>query len=312
MSKTNVYTLVATALLGVLLYVVLQFARKVPTEPITTSVMAELAGLPVGGRSDLLAILAGRGIDAQRAIAESIDWRQARGFLDSDRVFGVAGDDAPGRIYETLEFATLESMSEGGDLAATQTLAARILLEDPFASLELYSIAANQGSVFAMLKIGALRETFANIALDTYRADPAYLGKLSELRGKNSRGSLKMEAFAYVAAAIRDGGIAIVDQDLLNWIQRMARELPPAELAPACELSANLFLKISAARRRRGLSQITTEPPPVFFGIPNLQEQLPCQSTGHSIIWLLDLSRCSVIQVDHADGETPDLYICQN
>ncbi len=304
--------MVATALLGVLLYVVLQFAREVPTEAITTSVMVEPAGLPVGGRSDLLAILEARGIDAQRAIAESIDWRQARGFLDSDRIFGVAGDGAPARLYETLEIATLESMSESGDLAATQALAARMLLEDPFASLALYATAANQGSVFAMLRIGALRETFSNIALDMFRADSAYRRKLGELRGKNSRASLKMEAFAYVAAAIRDGGIAIVDQDLLDWIQQMAQELPPAELAPACELSANLFLKISAARRRRGLSQITTEPPSVFFGIPNLQEQLPCKSTGHSIIWLLDLSRCSVIQVDHADGETPDLYICQN
>ena len=149
MSKTNVYTLVATALLGVLLYVVLQFARKVPTQPVTTNIMTEPIGLSVGGRSDLPAILEARGIDAQRAIAESIDWRQARGFLDSDRMFGVAGDEAPARLYEILEIATLESMSESGDLAATQALAARKLLEDPFASLALYTTAANQGSVFA-------------------------------------------------------------------------------------------------------------------------------------------------------------------
>jgi len=300
-SKTNVYTLIATALLGVLLYVVLQFSRKVPTAPITTDIMADPAGLSIDGPADLLTILAARGIDAPQAIAESVDWRRARGFPGHDRMFGVADQNAPARTYESLDNPTLMSLSRGGDLAATQILATQILLDDPFASLALYTTAANQGSVFAMLRIGALTETFSNAALDKFNADPAYLRKLNELRDDGSRGTLKMQAFAYVAAAIRDGGIAIV-----------ARELPPAELTSACELSENIFLKFSVARRRLGLVQIRTEVPPVFFGVPNLQAQLPCQSTGHSIIWLLDLSGCSAIPVVHSDGPVLDLYICQN
>jgi hypothetical protein len=311
-SKTNVYTLMATALLGVLLYVVLQFSRKVPTAPITTDIMADPAGLSIDGPADLLTILAARGIDAPQAIAESVDWRRARGFPGHDRMFGVADQNAPARTYESLDNPTLVSLSRGGDLVATQILATQILLDDPFASLALYTTAANQGSVFAMLRIGALTETFSNAALDKFNADPAYLRKLGELRGDGSRGTLKMQAFAYVAAAIRNGGVAIVDQDLLDWIQTMARDLAPAELTTACELSENIFLKFSVARRRLGLAQIRTEVPPVFFGVPNLQAQLPCQSTGHSIIWLLDLSRCSAMPVVHSDEQARDLYICQS
>jgi hypothetical protein len=311
-SKTNVYTLIATALLGVLLFVLLQFARKVPTTPITANIRVDPAGPTISGRSDLLAILESRGFDAQRMIAESADWRRARGFLQTDPLFGVPGQGMPARAYDNLEFATLESMSDRGDPAATQALASRTRLEDPFAALDLYTTAADQGSIFAMLRIGALRETFSNVALESFDADPSYVRKLAELRGENSQNSLQMEAFAYVAAAIRDGGVAIVDQDLLDWIQQMGQALPPSDLTQSCELSENLFLKLSAARRSRGLPQITTQPPPVFLGIPDLQEQLPCRSTGHSIIWLLDLSRCSATPVNDADGRTLDLYICQN
>ncbi len=302
----------ATVLLGVLLVVVLQFTRRVPTKPVTTNFVVERTGLHIDGYSDLVAFLESRGVDAHAAIADSIDWRQAHGFFHGDRFFSADEGGASTRTYESFEYSRLESMSQNGDLAATQALAAQMLLEDPFASLALYTRAANHGSIFAMLQIGGLRETFSNLALDRFSADPAYLQKLSELRGENSQNKLKVEAFAYVAAAIRDGGIVIVDQDLLDWAQRLSAELPPGKLASACALSENYFLKIGAARRSHGITPFTTEAPPIFFGIPNLQEQLPCRSTGHSIIWLLDLSRCSVTPVNQADQRTLDLYICQS
>jgi hypothetical protein len=311
-SKTNVYTLIATALLGMLLYVVVQFTRRVPTEPVSANIVIQPVGLRIGGHSDLVAFLESRGIDPQRAIADSIEWRKTHGFFSHDRVFIGADDDFPTSAYDSLERSELESMSAGGNLAATQALAARMRPEDPFEALALYSTAANQGSIFAMIQIGELREIFADVALDKFSADEDYLRKLSEIRGPNSENNLQIEAFAYIAAAIRDGGIAIVDLDLLNWIQQMNEELLPVEQVAACEASENLFLKTSAARRSRGLAQITTEPPPVFFGVPNLVEQLPCRSTGHSIIWLLDLSRCSVTPANLADERTLDLYICQN
>lgn len=312
MSKTNIYTLVATALLGVLLFVVVQFTRRVPTEPVVTNIVTEPAGLQIGGRADLAAFLESRQFDVARAIGDSIAWRRARGFFDSDRFFGTGEGDVSVPDYDSIDIATLESMSDTGDLAATQALAARILLEDPFTSLGLYATAANQGSTYAVIQIGGLRETFSDITLDKFISDPEYQQNLNELRGDGSINKLKIEAFAYIAAAIRDGGIAIVDRELLDWIQRLEYELRPEEQVSACAMSENIFLKFSSARRSRGLAQITTEPPPVFFGIPDLEAQLPCQSSGHSIIWLLDLSRCSASPVSHANGEVLDLYICQN
>lgn len=310
MSKTNLYTLIATALLGVLLYVVLQFARKVPTTPPTAETIHAPEHPRLANHPDLHEFLAARGLDGHKLLVESAHWRQARGFLGGDRLLGVTEDSAPSRAYQSIDTLVLNSMSDNGDLAATQTLAARTLPNDPFAALDLYMTAAEQGSIYAMLQIGSLRETLGDRALDRFKSDPDYLRKVGELRGDDSNQTLQMEAFAYIAAAVRDAGATIVDDDLLGWLRRMEREIPSAQRAAACELSERIFLKFGAARRGRGLAPLTTTPPPVFIAIRNLDEKIPCRTTSHPIYSLIDLSRCSVRPVETDRGDA-DLYICQ-
>jgi hypothetical protein len=310
-SKTNLYTLFATALLGVLLFVVLQFTRNIPTAPPTVDAVDESPGRRLAGFPDLHEFLTEQGLDGMRLVAESARWRQARGFLGSDRLLNVSEDNAPSRSYQALDTAALENRSEGGEMAATQTLAARTRVDDPFASMDLYATAAAQGSVYAMIQIGSLRETLGNMPLDRFDSGPAYRRKLGELRDDDSSRTLQTEAFGYVAAAVRDGGAAVVDEDLLGWLQRMEKEIPSAQRAAACELSERIFMGFSAARRSRGLAPLTTTPPPVFIAIPNLDQKLPCRATPYPIFSLIDLSRCSVYPVENERDDAMDLYICQ-
>jgi hypothetical protein len=312
MSKTNVFTLIATALLGVLLYVIVQFTRDLPALPSVEVIRPSDRNGEISAYTELIELLEEKGADAERVIADWSRWLQSRGFPGNYGLSGIAEQNTSTGEYADLNDAALESLSAKGDMAATQMLASMRISIDPFAAMDLYTTAAAQGSAYAMLQIGSLRQTFANIALDGYRADPGYLKKLSRLRGDDSNQTLRMEAFAYAMAAVRDGGPPIIDPDLLLWLQRMAEALPPALRESACELSEQLFLEFSGARRSRGLAPLTTIPPAVFISIPNLAEQLPCLETSHPVFPLLDLGDCEIYSVELFQGSVMDLYICEN
>lgn len=318
MSKTNVYTLVATALLGVLLYFILQLASDMRTRVILKQpeeqppdFIRETSGRRITTRAELTGFLTERGLDAAHAIEASANWRARRGFLGGDVLLGIEAADAPIRAYDALDDTALKSMSEQGDVTATQALADRTASVDPFAAIKLYVTAASQGSIFAVLRIGSLRETLGSAAAGGIPADAAFLGKLSTLRRDDPDRSPQMDAFAYATAAIRDGGIAIVDDDLLNRVRRAGHAMSPAQRAEACALSEHIFLEFGAARRSRGFPPVTTRPPTVFIGIPDIADKLPCTATAHPIIALLDLDECSIDPVENSRGESVDLYICQ-
>jgi hypothetical protein len=319
MSKTGVHTLIATGLLGVLLFVILQFARDMQTRIVEEPGSAPKPGfiresrLPrITTEDELLAFLGTRDIDPARAVRASLEWQKSHGFLGRHELFGVTEENSPDRAYESLADDALASMSEQGDLGATQALASGMSPVDPVAAMALYELAASQGSIYALLQIGSLRETFADMAFEKIRADAAFLEKLGQLTLEEPNLTLHMSAFAYAMAAVRQGGVAVVNLDLLAWIQRMAGQLTPDREAAACAYSGRLFVEYGRARRARGLAPITTDPPAVFIGVPDLADRLPCRTTTHPVIPLLDIGNCSIDTVENALGETVDLYICQN
>jgi len=312
MSKTNVFTLIATALLGVLLYVILQLARDLRNAPGIEATQPLAGTHGIFTYADLLEFLEREGIDAERSMADSRDWFQDRGFPGNHGLLGITGPNGSIDEYADLSDAALESSSAIGDMTATQTLAAHRMSIDPFAAMELYATAAGQGSTYAVLQIGSLRETFANMALDRYQADPGYLEKVGRLRGDDSSRTLQMEAFAYAMAAVRDGGPPVIDHDLLTWLQRMEETIPPPLRESACELSEQIFLEISGERRSGNLAPITRHPPAIFISIPNLAGQVPCRETDHPVLSLLDLSGCETYPIEVFQGSVMDLYSCEN
>jgi len=329
-SKTNVFTLIATILLGVLLYTIVRFAANLPETPAADSIretttpaaQAELkkpqletrnADLPmVGTYSELLVFLTSRGVDGQSVIADSARWFQERGFLGINTLLGVTEESARNFALQSLDDSTLTDMLESGDVGAGQVRASRLLFTDPFAALDLYRTAAELGSVNAIVQIASLLETLNDISLDDFVTDPAYLRKLLDLRNRDSTQDPKIAAFSHALAAARDGGAPVIDTEMLSWLQRLSGGLSEAGQQTACEQSAQLFFEISAKRRQNGLRPISTEPPSVFMSIPDLEMQLPCQTTGDPIMQLLNLDQCSRTQVADSRGNQMNLNICEN
>lgn len=326
-SKTNVFTLIATLLLGVLLYTIVRFSANLPEPPAADSIRETTAPAgtgpsqprtmigdlpPIRSYSELLVFLTARGVDGQSAIAEAAHWLQARGFGGINPLLGVTEEDAPGIALQSLDDATLQTMLEAGDFGASQTLASRVLFTDPFAALELYRAAADQGSVYAIMQIGSLLESLSDISLDGFVADPAYLRNLVNFRNRESAQNPRRSAFSHALAAARDGGMPVIDTEMLNWLHRLSGEFSESEQQSACEQSAELFFEISAKRRQKGLQPLSTDPPPVFLSIPDLARKLPCHATSHPIIQLLNLGGCSSTQVEDNQRERMDLYICKN
>lgn len=307
MTKTNVYTLIATALLGILLFVILQLARDLRTRVELEKPETQAAEFirtdgrrRIANSDDLTRFLAERNIDAAAAIAASKDWRARHGYLGADLLLGITDEDAPFRRYEAFTDADLLLMSQAGNAAATQALAGRVVSVDPFAALELYTVAVSQGSTYALLRIGSLREIIGSTA--------ATLGKLNELQREAPTPA--MDFFAYTIAAIRDGGVAIIDNDMLSRIGRAELAMSAQQHAEACALSQTIFFEFGAARRKRGVAPLTIEPPPIFISVMEAGPELPCTATAQPVIPLLDLSECSINPVENFRGERVDLYIC--
>lgn len=330
MSKTNVFTLIATILLGVLLYTISRFAANLPDAPPAESIretatsaspgsaaIAEpairAAGLPiVNSYSQLLSLLTSQGVDGRSAIADSARWFEDRGYLGINTLLGVTDENARNVSLQSLDDTTLQAMLEAGDAGAGQILASRTMFIDPFAALDLYRTAAGLGSVYAILQIGSLLETLNDISLDEFVTDPEYLRKLVALRDQNSAENPKIAAFSHALAAARDGGIPVIDTEMLSWLQHLSGNLSESEQQSACEQSAQLFFEFSARRRQNGLQPISTDPPLVFLSIPDLQKQLPCRTTSYPILQLLSLESCSRTVVEDNQGGRMNLNICEN
>lgn len=327
MSKTNVYTLIATALLGVLLFVINRFTERLPTTPIEVADIAELqsertavagyakSGIPENGLprlndvEDLIKLLDDIGVPGNEAIATSLDWRRQHGFLGPAPSLGLLPEEAPRSSYDALEDEQLDLLSIDGEIGATQTIAARSVTVDPFYAMDMYQRAAAQGSTFALLRIASLRDTFSNAKLDAYQSDPEYLRKLSELR-RSKPETLSAEAFGYAFAAVRDGGLPVIDRDLLRWLRQLMANVPLNMDEVACRQSETIFVEVSSERRRLGVPPVDASVPPIFFTVPYAADQLPCADTMHAWQSNHDLSRCEIIAIENARGERLDLYVC--
>ena len=306
MSRTNVYILIATALLGVLLIIIVRIVDELPSTQIAD------AGIGATTRLDyprLLMLLDASGVDGEAAVTVARRWLQERGFLGANEPLGIGAADAPVFYYESLDSQTLESMAQNDDMGALQTLAARSLVVDPFAATDLYTRAAAVGSEFAMLQLGSLFESFSSIAAANVTVDPEYARNLRRLRASRHDRDLREDALAFALAAIRGGDLPIVQPEILDWVNRMADELEPQQLSDACQRSARIFFEMSAVRRSRGQLRLSPRPPPVFITVPDLGANLPCGRTPSPVDPVLDTSGCRVQLVQDRSREL-ELYIC--
>jgi len=331
MDKTTRFTLIATALLGILLYAIWRFeddllesAETMEAEQVLSEIQSPVEsvvnapptqapepGLPrIGSDAELVALLDERGLNGRLLVDLTAGWYAERGFLGIRELFGITLDNAPDTYYDTFDEATLRAMSDGGDAGATQTLARLTMFRNPFESLELYQKAVGQGSVFALIKVADTLSLLADARLLGNGPDRELFRQLRELQQSVPRGDLHTEAYATMLAAISDGGPPIVDEDILNWVSWLEGKAPQGALELACMRSSEILLASSGARRDNGVTPLSITPPPVFISPPEREERMPCTATGYPLVSMMNLSDCSVERVVTATNTEADLYIC--
>jgi hypothetical protein len=324
LTKTNRFTLIATILLGVLLYTIIRFAEdlnvawdggKLKPPPVITPANNDVQPpeFPrIATTNDLRAILDRQvrtDIDTNAMIAGYSEWSDARGFTGRNQLF-IATDSDRSDPVTTSDADRLRALSDAGDADASQALADNRVFDDLFGAIELYRRAAEQGSTFALLRIGSVLESLDIAGARPAAADTEQLRLITDLTERGVGNSLQLTALGYVLTAIRDGGAPIIDYPLLEWLDRLNDTTTADERAAACEWSERTLLDIARVRARWQNPAITTKPPPVFFAIPDLANRLPCNKTSFPIENLLDLTRCTTTPVRNAEDEALDLYLC--
>ncbi len=322
MSRTNVQVLIATALLGVLLVVVLRLsgrlAERLPADSQLVVPVAGSAGstkapgagedspVSVTSYDEFVTTLDQMGRDGRQVLADSARWYQSRGFLGAAPLLGIGTDDAPLIYYESLDDATLSGLMDRGDMAAAQALASRQSLQEPLKAIHTYETAAGLGSTYALLQLASLYDTFSTIdapELDNWR-DQARTPDTGP-------GSLKLRALAYLLAALRDGGPPLASERLLEWAGRLDAVLPAEQRAQACISSEKLFVEFSSQRRRHGLPPVRSKPPPAFLTVPGLSQRLGCEQTSSPYQSTLDLTDCTARPALTGHDQAALLIVCR-
>lgn len=317
LSRTNVYVLIATGLLGVLLVVVYRLAGQADVPPVTVPLRdaapapappSATAGLPrVADATGLSDRLARRGLDAPRLLAAAASWYRQLGFTGALPLLGVTAEASRSAVYAAMDDAGLRALA-AREPGAAQALAARLAPTEPFAALALYRQAAGQDSVYAQLQAAQLQASFARVAEAGLATDAAFSRQLAALG--ESADAIRAGALATALAAVRDGGPPVVDGELLAWLQALAGGLDPARREAACRSSLQIFLDAGTRRREQGRPPVRVNPPAVFLAIPDLATALPCGEGSAPVDTLLDLTGCGTEAVADGAGALRTLYVC--
>lgn len=323
MSRANVLILIATALLGVLLWLVDGIVREAvsPSPPVAklpdtaaetaakTFADGQEAGTPhLVTRDDLAMTLAELGVDPDAALASYLRWRDRRGFHDPEPPFASARESvARDQRHAVLDDATLLSLAGNGDLGAMHSLAERSLPADPLDALEWYERAARRGSLFAMLRLGDLLDTLGDPALDRFVADAEQLAAIAELRAHDPGPA--EQSLAWSLAAASAGGLPILDAATIRRVAAQAAALDAAGVRRACMTSQDYVLDVAAARRSVGEGVFGTEAPDVFITPLHALDAWPCESEFTPIVATTD---CTDHPIVTDAGQTRLLWLCDS
>ena len=314
MSRFNLGVLGATALLGVLLWVVLavvaEFARGPQPPPPGEPPPLPPGFIRIADHAGLRTVLTERGIALDAPLQGWRDWLAQRGFYGELPLLGIDAERARERFYDHLEPEALDELAAQSDIGALQRLASERRISDPPAAAALYRQAVDLGSAAAMLQLSALYDTLARMSDEDWpgeRPDPAMLEALD---AEEPARDLREESLAWLLAALRDGGEALADPDRLAWARESAAALEPTRRNAVCSRSLTLFLKASVARRAAGLPPVRTAPPPLFVGAADLTRDDPCAGTTAPLEPVLDLADCAAEPVMDARGRELRLWVC--
>ena len=282
MSRFTASILAATALLGVLLWVVISMAvefARAPAEPLpmpTDDPVIQLdPELPrVASRDELVAWLDSNALDGELLVDDLQAWLYVNGFPDQH--LEIASDEIsiPSRI-DSLDDAALLILACNGDLHAMQMLGDRSLqIDDPLEALNWYDRAVVNGSLFAMLRVADLITTLSDPALAEFVSNAAWQEAIDQQRAETP--APRERALAWSLAAVIAGGYGVIDPAQADRINILTEQLDVVGVARACDTAQAYVLDAATARRAQGGAVFSSQQPALALTVANPEELIPC------------------------------------
>jgi len=314
-SRTNISVLLATALLGVLLWVVISIVRdlaRAPEEPLPFPIdpvaPAIDPSLPrITSRAELEQWLRRQGGAAAPLIDSYNQWLLARGYNELPELTAPATNPVAAELeaYAEQDDATLLLMAGRGDIRASQELASRTLGSDPLAALDWYDQAVVNGSVFSMVRMADLLATLASPELTAFSSDPERAAALKTLQTATPPPA--EQALAWALAAVTLGGYPVFDAALADRIARLSEQLGVGRIALACETAQSYVLDTAAARRAQGGAVFSTSAPPLAVSIAQPSQAIPCPVP---VLPLVSLQSCESFEFIGDNDRLMALWLC--
>lgn len=294
MSRFNVSVLLSTALLGVLLWVVLNIARdlaQMPEEPLPLPVDEPVISFdPSLPRlltyDDLKNWLVSRGESADLLLEAYGNWLAARGYPAGQRGLLTSAADTLSGMSNQGDPALI-TFAANGNIDALHELADRSLESDPLAALEWYDQAVVNGSLYAMERLADLLTTLGDPAIDEFVSDPHWQESLMQIR--TATPAPRERALAWAIATVTAGGFAVMTPEHAGRIVALGEQLDSSGIARACETAQDYVLEAAAARRARGGAVFSMQVPPLAVSIAHPADSIPCNV---GVPLLVSLEQC--------------------
>jgi hypothetical protein len=293
--------LLATALLGVLLWIVISIVVDLANAPDELLPMpAEEAetffdpALPrIKTPATLVVYLNEQGYPGDTLLAGYGDWLEERGYPPAHN-WAIEQDIAAAASFDTLDDAELLLIAGSGDIPAMHELAERSLAHnDPLEALAWYDRAIVSGSLYAMLRTADLITTLTDPALAEFISNPGWQAALEKLRTETP--APPERALGWSLAAVSVGGYGVMDAAHARRIMSLTEQLAPAEVDNACEIAQDYVLQAAAVRRVQGGPVFSAEQPPMALSVAKPQEIIRCDVPVLPLVSLQDCLRSDFV-----------------
>ena|GEM_PF-1785062 len=286
MSRTNISILLATALLGVLLWIVISIVKDVARAPDEPLPMPDESAAPVfdpdlpriSTHNEFVSWLNDLGQPGEQLVEQFRQWLQLQGFPNGPVVGRwdnwIHSHDNFSELGTTNDSELILAAGQGSSSAA-ELLAERSLNSDPLAALEWYDQAIINGSVHAMVRVSDLLMTLSSPELESFVSDLNWEMALLKIN-RDSPAPLE-RALAWAIAAVIVSGYGILDDNHAARIATLSEQLDAAELERACSTAQDYVLETVTVRRRQGGALFSTEPPPLAVSVAEPATAMPCK-----------------------------------
>ena len=262
------------------------------TAPVAPSLAP--AGVEIVDDRELMAALAEFGF--ARLDSKWREWARTRGYPVTDES-GLQYHDQP---YDQYDNVTLRGLADNGDMWAAQILAGRIATTNPAEAIELYRIAAVQGSVYAMNEMANLYSRVGSKRREAdFKSDELALEQVYAMR--DAPVTPEVAGYAWTVVAGLAGSEPMFGD--INASQ-LKKNLNEQQIEEACSLADGLFDDLRSQRAAQGMGGFDRTPPPMVYADPSREARC-----GHDLAAGLDLSGCRELEVQ-AEQSTAKVWLC--